>query len=91
MDELGGQFEQGTLFLLYFIAASEAMSAGVAVLTPVLKVSGSETKSRGSIVIGTIEGDLHSIGKDISHRSRSQDSRSSILVGTLQSASTSKL
>jgi trimethylamine corrinoid protein len=41
------------------------MSAGVAVLTPELEKRGSETKSKGKVVIGTIEGDIHSIGKDI--------------------------
>jgi trimethylamine corrinoid protein len=65
MNEIGDQFEQGTLFLPHVIAASEAMSAGVAVLTPVLEAQGAETKNKGTIVIGTIEGDIHSIGKDI--------------------------
>lgn len=65
MTEIGDQFEAGTLFLPHVIAASEAMSAGVAVLTPELERLGSETKSKGKVVIGTIEGDIHSIGKDI--------------------------
>jgi trimethylamine corrinoid protein len=65
MNEVGDQFEAGTLFLPHVIAASEAMSAGVAVLTPELEKRGSETKSKGKVVIGTIEGDIHSIGKDI--------------------------
>ncbi|WP_094229019.1 cobalamin B12-binding domain-containing protein [Methanolobus psychrotolerans] len=65
MTEIGDQFEAGTLFLPHVIAASEAMSAGVAVLTPELERLGSETKNKGKVVIGTIEGDIHSIGKDI--------------------------
>lgn len=65
MNEIGDQFEQGTLFLPHVIAASEAMSAGVAVLTPVLEKQGSATESKGKIAIGTIEGDIHTIGKDI--------------------------
>ncbi|MDI3539847.1 MAG: trimethylamine corrinoid protein [Methanolobus sp.] len=65
MNEIGEQFEAGTLFLPHVIAASEAMNAGVAILTPALEKLGGETKSRGKIVIGTIEGDIHSIGKDI--------------------------
>ncbi|SFM71036.1 cobalamin B12-binding domain-containing protein [Methanolobus profundi] len=65
MNEVGDQFEAGTLFLPHVIAASEAMSAGVAVLTPALEAKGAETASKGTIVIGTIEGDIHSIGKDI--------------------------
>jgi trimethylamine corrinoid protein len=65
MNEVGDQFEQGTLFLPHVIAASEAMSAGVAVLTPVLEAQGGTVKSKGTVVIGTIAGDIHSIGKDI--------------------------
>ncbi len=65
MNEVGDQFESGTLFLPHVIAASEAMSAGVEVLTPELEKKASESKSRGKVVIGTIEGDIHSIGKDI--------------------------
>lgn len=65
MNEVGDQFEAGTLFLPHVIAASEAMTAGVDVLTPALEALGSEMESKGKIVIGTIEGDIHSIGKDI--------------------------
>ncbi|MDW7733542.1 MAG: methyltransferase cognate corrinoid protein [Methanolobus sp.] len=65
MNEIGDQFEAGALFLPHVIAASEAMNAGVEVLTPALEAMGGETESKGKIVIGTIEGDIHSIGKDI--------------------------
>ncbi|WP_440953766.1 methyltransferase cognate corrinoid protein [Methanococcoides sp. FTZ1] len=65
MNEVGDQFEQGTLFLPHVIAASETMSAGVAVLAPVIEKQGRETESKGKIAIGTIEGDIHTIGKDI--------------------------
>ncbi|MCL7412412.1 MAG: methyltransferase cognate corrinoid protein [ANME-2 cluster archaeon] len=65
MNEVGDQFEAGSLFLPHVIAASEAMTAGVNVLTPALEALGSEMESKGKIVIGTIEGDIHSIGKDI--------------------------
>lgn len=65
MTEVGDQFEAGTLFLPHVIAASEAMSAGVKVLTPALEKMGGEAESRGKVLICTIEGDIHSIGKDI--------------------------
>ena len=65
MTEVGDQFEAGVLFLPHVIAASEAMSAGVKVLTPALEKLGSESKNRGTVLICTIEGDIHSIGKDI--------------------------
>lgn len=65
MTEVGDQFEAGTLFLPHVIAASEAMSAGVEVLGPALEKLGGAAEGRGKVVIGSIEGDIHSIGKDI--------------------------
>jgi trimethylamine corrinoid protein len=65
MQEVGEQFEQGTLFLPHVLAAAEAMNAGISVITPEMEKRKSQTKSLGTIVIGTIEGDIHSIGKDI--------------------------
>jgi trimethylamine corrinoid protein len=50
MTEVGDQFEAGTLFLPHVIAASEAMSAGVKVLTPATgKKMGGEGKSKGKV------------------------------------------
>ncbi|MCD4704404.1 MAG: methyltransferase cognate corrinoid protein, partial [Methanosarcinaceae archaeon] len=65
MNIIGDQFDQGTLFLPHVIAASEAMSAGVDILTPELEKAHAEVASKGTIAIGTIEGDIHTIGKDI--------------------------
>lgn len=65
MEEVGAQFEQGTLFLPHVLAAAEAMNAGIEVIKPEMEKRKSETKNLGTIVIGTIEGDIHSIGKDI--------------------------
>ncbi|MCD4704305.1 MAG: B12-binding domain-containing protein, partial [Methanosarcinaceae archaeon] len=65
MNIIGDQFDQGTLFLPHVIAASEAMSAGVDLLTPELEKANAEVASKGTIAIGTIEGDIHTIGKDI--------------------------
>ncbi|AYK14741.1 cobalamin B12-binding domain-containing protein [Methanosarcina flavescens] len=65
MEEVGEQFEQGSLFLPHVIAAAEAMKAGINIITPEMEKRKSETKNLGTVVIGTIEGDIHSIGKDI--------------------------
>ena len=65
MQEVGEQFEQGTLFLPHVLAAAEAMNAGMEVIKPEMERRKSQTKSLGTVVIGTIEGDIHSIGKDI--------------------------
>ncbi|MDD3041999.1 MAG: B12-binding domain-containing protein [Methanosarcinaceae archaeon] len=65
MQEVGEKFEQGTLFLPHVLAAAEAMNAGIAVLKPEMERRMSKTESKGKVMIGTIEGDIHSIGKDI--------------------------
>jgi trimethylamine corrinoid protein len=64
MQEVGQQFEQGKLFLPHVLAAAEAMNAGIEVIKPEMERRKSQTKNLGTVVIGTIEGDIHSIGKD---------------------------
>ncbi|NLT38814.1 MAG: dimethylamine corrinoid protein 3 [Methanomassiliicoccus sp.] len=67
MNEVGEKYGAGLLFLPHVIAAADAMNAGVEVLTPRLKAMGENgtTNSIGTVAIGTIEGDVHCIGKDI--------------------------
>ncbi|MDN5309081.1 MAG: trimethylamine corrinoid protein [Methanolobus sp.] len=65
MNEIGELFAKGRIFLPHVIAASEAMQGAIKTLTPELEKTSARTRSRGTIVIGTIEGDIHSIGKDI--------------------------
>ncbi len=66
MNEVGDKYEAKQLFLPHVIAASETMTAGIAVLTPELEKRGvKEGEGLGTVVIGTIEGDIHCIGKDI--------------------------
>jgi len=65
MQEVGDQFEQGAVFLPHVLAAAEAMKAGIEVMKPEMERRKSKTEKKGTIVIGTIEGDIHSIGKDI--------------------------
>lgn len=61
--EVGSRFEAGAVFLPELILAAEAMTAGAAVLTPALPKGTSS--SRGTVVIGTVKGDIHDIGKTI--------------------------
>jgi trimethylamine corrinoid protein len=65
MNRIGDQFEKGLVFLPHVLAASNMMSAGVKVLTPVLEKRSQKTEAKETVAIGTIEGDIHSIGKDI--------------------------
>ncbi len=64
MNEVGVLFERGKLFLPHVMMAADAMGAGVAVLEADLP-EGSESKKLGVIVNGTVEGDVHDIGKSI--------------------------
>ena len=63
MDEVGRLFEEGELFIPEMIMAAGAMQAGMAILKPLLV--GDEVKTAGLVVIGTVEGDLHDIGKTL--------------------------
>jgi corrinoid protein of di/trimethylamine methyltransferase len=63
--EVGALWESGDYFLPELIASAEAMKAAMAILRPALEKSGSKTKSAGKIVIGTVEGDIHDIGKNL--------------------------
>jgi 5-methyltetrahydrofolate--homocysteine methyltransferase len=63
MDEVGRKFNSGEFFVPEMLIAAQAMKAGLDELKPFL-VKGSTTM-RGTIVIGTVKGDLHDIGKNM--------------------------
>ena len=63
MEEVGDLFQQGTYFLPELLVAGEAMKCGLEVLRPLLTDTGSEP--RGRVVLGTVRGDLHDIGKNV--------------------------
>lgn len=63
MEIVGQKFEAKEYFLAELVMAAEAMKKGMAELEPSLKVEG--LRSTGRIVIGTVKGDVHDIGKNI--------------------------
>lgn len=63
MDTIGEKFANGQAFIPELLVAAKAMNAAMVHLKPYFE-SG-EAKHRGCIVIGTIQGDLHDIGKNI--------------------------
>jgi 5-methyltetrahydrofolate--homocysteine methyltransferase len=63
MDEVGEKFSAGDLFVPEMLMAAQAMKAGLELLKPLL--SGETARSKGTIVIGTVKGDLHDIGKNL--------------------------
>ncbi len=72
IQEAGRRWEDGEYFLPELVTAAQAMKAAMVVLQPAL-AGGGQTFSLGRVVIGTVEGDIHDIGKT--------------LVGTMLSAS----
>ena len=62
---VGDQFSCGNMFLPELVMAGEAMKAAVAVLEPELARRGTERKMLGKVVLCTVEGDIHEIGKTL--------------------------
>lgn len=63
MDVVGEKFEKGEFFIPQVLFAARAMKAGMAILKPHLVSS--DFKANGKIVIGTVKGDIHDIGKNL--------------------------
>ena len=63
MDEVGDLFQQGEYFIPEMLVAARAMQRGVEILKPLMVGSGIEPA--GKVVIGTVKGDLHDIGKNL--------------------------
>jgi trimethylamine corrinoid protein len=61
----GDLFEEGEFFLPELVQAAEAMKAAVAVITPALRARGGDAVCKGRVVIGTVQGDVHDIGKTL--------------------------
>jgi corrinoid protein of di/trimethylamine methyltransferase len=73
VNQVGENFACGQAFLPELVMAGEAMKAAVSTLEPEMKKRGLERKMLGKVVLATVEGDIHEIGKS--------------LVGTMLSAS----
>ena len=63
MDVVGADFRDGILFVPEVLMAAKAMKAGMAILRPLLVETGAE--KIGTMVVGTVKGDIHDIGKNL--------------------------
>ena len=63
MGIIGEKFKNNEVYVPEVLIAARAMNAGVAILKPYLVQEGVESK--GTVVIGTVKGDLHDIGKNL--------------------------
>jgi trimethylamine corrinoid protein len=65
VNKVGEDFAKGDAFLPELVMAGEAMKAAVAVLEPELARRGTERKVLGKVILCTVEGDIHEIGKTL--------------------------
>ena len=63
MEEVGHLYEEGDFFIPEMLMSARAMQASMAILKPL--IVDDEVKAAGRVVIGTVEGDLHDIGKTL--------------------------
>jgi 5-methyltetrahydrofolate--homocysteine methyltransferase len=63
MDDIGEMFSQGTIFVPEMLLAARAMKSGLAVVRPILIKS--KTKPKGTVLLATVQGDVHDIGKNL--------------------------
>jgi 5-methyltetrahydrofolate--homocysteine methyltransferase len=63
MDHVGVEFKAGNLFVPEVLRSAKAMKTSMTILNPLLAASGAT--SVGKLVIGTVKGDLHDIGKNL--------------------------
>ncbi|HRP06321.1 MAG TPA: corrinoid protein [Opitutaceae bacterium] len=65
MAVVGEDFKYSILYVPEVLVAARAMKAGMAVLKPLLTADAARNPPRGTLVIGTVKGDLHDIGKNL--------------------------
>ena len=63
--ELGEAFDRMEVFLPELTLGADAMKAGVAVLETALNEQGGKLEKKATVVVGTVEGDIHDIGKSV--------------------------
>jgi len=63
MDEVGDRFSRGDLFVPEMLMAAQVMKGGLNILKP--SMAGDASQSKGTVIIGTVKGDLHDIGKNL--------------------------
>ena len=63
LDEVGQKFSTGELFMPEMLRAANAMKAGLELLQPLLGKS--DAAEKGAVIIGTVKGDFHDIGKNL--------------------------
>src|SRR3990170_3275111 len=63
MEEVGRLFEEGEKFVPEMLISARAMQTGMRLLKP--RLAGKDIRTVGKVVVGTVQGDLHDIGKNL--------------------------
>lgn len=61
MNVVGARFKAGDMFVPEVLMCAKAMAAGVEIVKPL--IADNDVQSKGKVVLGTVKGDLHDIGK----------------------------
>ena len=65
MNVVGERFESGEAYLPDLLLATEAFNAAMEILRPEIEAQKKQMKKKGTVLVGTVKGDLHNIGKNI--------------------------
>jgi corrinoid protein of di/trimethylamine methyltransferase len=65
MMVLGERFEKGDIFLPDLLIAADAFNSAIEILRPAMEVQKKQVAKEGTVLIGTVNGDVHGIGKNI--------------------------
>lgn len=65
LDHVGKGFEKGSVFLPQLLMSAEAAKAAFEIIKERMKESGQQQESKGRIILATVKGDIHDIGKNI--------------------------
>ncbi|MDP6831989.1 MAG: cobalamin-dependent protein [Alphaproteobacteria bacterium] len=65
LEQLGARFADGRYFIPELVMGGEIFAKAIELLTPALEASGSVLKKHGTVVMGTVKGDLHDLGQNL--------------------------
>ena len=65
LDTVGKGFEKGTMFLPQLLMSAEAAKSGFAAVKEFMETKGGNQQNKGTVIIATVKGDIHDIGKNI--------------------------
>ena len=65
LDSIGDSYDKGEIFLPQLIQSADAAQAGLEIIKSMLRETSAENVSKGKIILATVEGDIHDIGKNL--------------------------